>query len=77
MTSVLTEIMKLPVADRADVFLALQQDTEVTKFLEDSQAFGKLFSIISERDAAFEKGDIGLTGMDELLSRLKKRRNAL
>ena len=77
MTSILKDVMNLPVADRADVLLALQQDAEVSSFLADSPSYAQLFSIIKERDAEYERGEIKLTGMDELLSRLEKRRNAL
>ncbi len=77
MHSILDDVKKLPVAERANLFFALQGDIEMNEYLDTAKSDKLLFEEIAQRDEAYKDGKIHLTTMDELYSRLKKRRDAL
>lgn len=77
MNSILDDVKKLPVEERANLFLALKSDNEINEYLDSAKPDRLLFEEIARRDAAYNDGKIHLTTMDELSDRLKSRRNAL
>lgn len=77
MHSILDDVKKLSIAERVGLFLVLKDDTEINEYLHSTKSNKKLFKEIARRDKAYKEGKIHLTTMDELTSRLRKRRNAL
>jgi len=77
MNSIVDDVKKLPLSERADLLLALQNDTEISEYLQATEADKILFSEIARRDAAFKNGEMQLTTIDDLKSRLQNRRDAL
>jgi len=77
MNSIVDDVKKLPLSERADLLLALQNDTEISEYLQATEADKILFSEIARRDAAFKNGEMQLNTIDDLKSRLQNRRDAL
>ena len=77
MKSIIDDIKKLPVAERASLFLVLKKDSELKEFLHSAQADDLLFEEIARRDKSFEAGEMNLTSVEDLAIRLKARRDAL
>ena len=77
MAILLDEVKKLPVSERANLFLALEKDDEISEYLQPENVDEVLFAEIAQRDAAYKEGKIKLTTMGDLTNRLKARRDAL
>gem|GEM_PF-1482511 len=77
MSTIFEEIKKLSVADRADLLLALKNDSELNQYLKTEKSEIEIIEEIGKRDKSFKNGDIHLTTIDDLSTRLKARRNAL
>jgi hypothetical protein len=75
--SLLQEINKLSVSERAELLWALQNDAEVNAYLESATAMQQLMTLIEERDKAFANGQIQTLEVEEISARLQARRNAL
>lgn len=74
---ILNKINKLPVEERASLFLAMKTDEEMRAFLYALDSENILKEELVRRDAAFAAGTIKLTTIDQLANRMKAKRNGL
>ena len=74
---ILNKINKLPVEERASLFLAMKTDEEMRAFLYALDSENILKEELVRRDAAFAAGTIKLTTIDQLTNRMKTKRNGL
>ena len=74
---ILNKINKLPVEERASLFLAMKTDEEMRAFLYALDSENILKEELVRRDAAFAAGTIKLTTIDQLTNRMKAKRNGL
>ena len=77
MEPILNKINKLPVEERASLFLAMKTDEEMRAFLYALDSENILKEELVRRDAAFAAGTIKLTTIDQLTNRMKAKRNGL
>ena len=74
---ILNKINKLPVEERASLFLAMKTDEEMRAFLYALDSENILKEELVRRDAAFAAGSLKLTTIDQLTNRMKAKRNGL
>ena len=74
---ILNKINKLPVEERASLFLAMKTDEEMRTFLYALDSENILKEELVRRDAAFAAGSLKLTTIDQLTNRMKAKRNGL
>lgn len=77
MQSLPNDISDLSVEEKANLFLALKSDTAVKQYLYDEISNKILGEEIARRDDAYKKGELYLTSIDDLKTRLKIRRDGL
>ena len=77
MTTLIQDVQNLSVAEKAELYNLLQTDIEVNDFLRKQENNTILFEEISRRDAAFERGEMKLTTIEELEASLNEEDNAL
>ena len=77
MSSIFEDVKKLSVEDRAHLLLELRNDAELCQYLKNESSELVVLNEIAKRDQSFKNGEIYLTSIDDLATRLKARRNAL
>ena len=77
MQTVPKDISNLSVEEKVNLFLALKSDIAVKQYLYDEISHEILKEEIARRDDAFKNGNLYLTSIDDLQTRLKIRRDGL